>query len=97
MIALIVMTLIVVGIWIFSELTRWKHKFWTILLIGLLLFAYLSFVIVLKNQDINYRSFSGLMTAGKLYFSWLGNVFVNMKTITTNAIKMDWRGTNSTS
>ena len=32
--------------------------------------------------------------AGKIYFSWLGSVFFNLKTITTHAVKMDW-GDNS--
>ncbi|RLG10660.1 hypothetical protein DRN73_07305 [Candidatus Pacearchaeota archaeon] len=97
LITLIVIALLVLGIWIFSELERWRHKFWTVFLIGLLLFSYLSFVLVLKNKDIDYHSFSGIFTAGKIYFSWLGNIFVNLKTITANAIKMDWTNTNSTS
>jgi hypothetical protein len=30
--------------------------------------------------------------AGRIYLSWLGTIFTNAKSITTNAIKMDWKG-----
>jgi len=41
-----------------------------------------------KNVDLN--SAEGLKEAGVLYSEWLGNGFENLKTLTTNAIKLDW-------
>ncbi len=67
-----------------------RHKIFAIFLIGLILFAYLSFTFVLKDKDIDYSSVSGLVDGTEIYFSWLGSIFGNAKTITTNAIKMDW-------
>lgn len=72
------------------ELRRLKHKLWAIFLIGIVLFAYVSFSLVLKNQDIDYKSVGGLLKAGKIYFSWVGGIFGNMKTITGNAVEMEW-------
>jgi len=87
---------IVVLIWVFVELKRFKHKIFAMFLIALILFSYLGFMASIKGQDINFKSIDGLKTAGSLYLSWIGNVFKNMKSITTNAIKMDWRSENKT-
>ena len=93
---LIIILLVVAGIWLLFELRRFKHKLVAILLIALILFTYFSFVSVLKNQNIDYKTVPGVLKASQLYFSWLGSVFGNFKTITTSAIKMDWKGNNET-
>jgi len=41
---------------------------------------------------VDLKTVPGLFKAVKIYFSWLGSVLGNMKSITTNAIKMDWNG-----
>lgn len=88
----IVVAAIIAVIWIFIELKRFKHKIVAILLVALILFSYLGFLASIKGKDIDFKSVDGVKTAGQLYFSWLGKVFKNVKTITTNAIKMDWKG-----
>jgi hypothetical protein len=89
-------TLLIVGIlvaliWIVIEFKRFRHKLLAVFLIMLIIFTYVSFLVTLKGQDINFKSVEGLKKAGTLYFSWLGSVFGNIKSITTNAIKMDWK------
>ena len=49
----------------------------------------------MKDRGIDYSSVSGFLTAGKIYFGWIGVVIENMGMMTTNAIKMDWE-TNDT-
>ena len=88
--ALIIVSIVVIAIWVVVELKRVKHKVWAIFVIMLILFAYISFSVTLKSQDVDYKSASGLMQAVKVYFSWLGSIFGNLKTITGNAIRMDW-------
>ena len=88
--ALIIISILIIGIWVLVELRRMKHKLWAIFLICLVLFSYISFSLVLKGQDIDYKSVGGLIQAGKIYFSWLGGVFGNVKTITGSAVDMDW-------
>ena len=90
-VTIIIIALIIALIWIFVELRRFKHKFFAILLIALILFSYFGFVVTLKGKDINYKSIDGLQNVAKLYFIWIGSVFKNFKTITANAIKMDWK------
>ncbi len=95
-ITILVIAILIAIIWIYVELKRARHKIFAILLIFLILFSYLGFMASIKGKDIDFKSADGLKTAGKFYLSWLGNVFGNLKTITTNAIRMDWKAENST-
>jgi hypothetical protein len=90
-----VVAALIIFIWIFIELKRVRHKFFAIFLIGLVLFLYFSSSFVFQKENINFKSISGITEASKLYFSWLGSAFSNLKTITVNAIKMDWQGNNT--
>ena len=72
------------------ELRKFKHQLWAFVLIALILFAYISFTLTTKNYDIDYTSFSGITKAIKIYFSWLGGLFVNFKSIVGHAIGLDW-------
>ena len=90
-IALFVIAVLVVAIYVLVEIKRMRHKVFAVFLICLILFTYISFATVLKGKDIDYKSIGGLTTAGKLYLSWLGSMFGNAKSITTYAVKMDWR------
>ena len=95
-VALVIVLGIVVLIWMFVELKRFKHKAFAILLIFLILFAYFGFTSSIKGKDIDFKTIDGLKVAGGLYLSWLGNIFTNGKVLTSNAIAMDWKGDNST-
>ncbi len=94
----IVIMALIVSIWVLVEIQRLKHKLFAVFLIGLILFSYISAALVFKEQDIDFKTIPGLTKATKVYFSWLGSIFINMKSITINAIKMDWvDGENRTS
>jgi len=88
---LFVIAVLIIGIWIIIEMKRMKHKLFAIFLIALILLLYLSSTIVFKGQDIQWNSVSGLIDGTKLYFSWFGSLFTNMKSITSYAVKMDWK------
>ena len=91
-----VIAALVIGIWLLFGFKRMKHKFIAILLIGFLLFGFFSFNIVFKGKDVSVNNISDFGKIFKIYFSWLGNIFGNMKTITGQAIKMDWQGNKTT-
>ena len=91
-ITLFIVAVLIIAIWGVIEIKRFKHKLFAIFLIVLILFTYLSFTITLRGQEIDYTTISGMMTATKLYFSWLVSIFGNLKTMTTHAIRMDWNG-----
>ena len=90
-VTLFIIAVLIAAIWIIIEVKRLKHKLFAILLIGLILFSYISFSVVLKGEDIDFKSISGLTDASKIYLSWLGSMFGNFKSITSYAVKQDWK------
>lgn len=88
---LLIVLILVVAIWIIVEVRRFRHKAFAIFLIILILFTYLSFISVIKGKNLDLTSSDGLKKAGNLYVSWLGSVLQNLKTITSNAINLDWK------
>lgn len=94
-ITLIIVCGLIALIWITSEIRKIKHKIWALFLIILIIFGYISFTVTTKNHDLDLRSFSGIMQAFKIYFSWLGNIFGNIKSLTGSAVQMDWSVSNS--
>jgi hypothetical protein len=89
-VALIVVAVLSIAIWIIIEVKRLKHKLFALLLIGLILFSYFGFVTSIKDKDIDLKSPSGVMKAGKVYMLWIVSISQNLKILTTNAIKLDW-------
>ena len=89
-ITVLIIGVLIAAIWIIIELKRIKHKLFAVFLIGLILFVYISFTFAINGQNLNLKTVEGLIEASKLYFSWLGSAFGNMKSITANAINMDW-------
>lgn len=92
-ITLFILVAAVVLIYILVEFKRMRHKLFAIFLIVFIILSYISILVIFKDQEVDLKSVPGVIAASRLYFSWLGSVFVNVKHITTNAIKMDW-GTN---
>jgi len=88
---------LVVVVWILLETKKFKHKVLEIFIIFLILFTYFSFTFVLSGKNIDLSTLDGISKAGSIYFSWLGSVFQNLKTITTNAIRMNWSPQSSNS
>ncbi len=85
---------LIIVIWVFVEIKRLKHKIFAIFLIVLIIFTYVSFSISVSDQNIDLKTVPGILKAGKLYFSWLGTLFSNAKSITAYAAKQDWKDYN---
>jgi len=94
-VAILILAVLVITIWIFIEIKRTRHKLFAWFLIGVIVFGFLSFVWVMKDKEVSYSTISGVLTAGKIYFNWMGSVVGNVGTITTNAIKMDWKANDT--
>jgi cell shape-determining protein MreC len=95
MIILIIAVIVVAGL-IFFKGKDLKQKLFTVLFVFLILFALISFNTVYGGKDISIKNISDVGKVANLYFSWIGNVFNNLKIITANAIEMNWQG-NKTS
>lgn len=89
-ITLFIVAVLIIAIWVIIEIKRLRHKIFALFLIALILFTYISFSVSLRGQDVDMTSVPGVMTASKLYMSWLVSVFNNLKSITTQAISLDW-------
>lgn len=85
-----ILAIVVIGIWVIIEIRRFKHKIFAIFLIVLIILSYLSFFTVFKNQELELTTFSGIMSATKIYFLWLLSIYENFKSLTVNVIAMDW-------
>jgi hypothetical protein len=70
------------------------NKFYLIFAILFLIFLYISATVVINSNDIDVTSVNGMVTAGKAYFKWVGNVIGNTRNIVGNAINMDWSASN---
>jgi len=73
-----------------------KHKIVALFIILLVLFFALSFSDVVKNNNIDLKSPSGVISAGKVYVSWLGTIAGNVGVLTGNAVRMSWAPKNLT-
>ena len=94
-ITFVVVAVLILAIWIFIEFKRFRHKIWAILLILLIIFGYFSFNSVIKGKDLDLKTMDGIKEAGSLYLLWMGHAFGNLKTITSNAISMNWSANKS--
>lgn len=91
-----VVAALIAVIWVFIEFKRLRHKIFAIFLIGLILFTYVSFSVVIKNHNIDFKSVDGWLSAGGLYFGWIFSAFDNAKYLTAQAVKLDWSSANET-
>lgn len=89
-ITIVSIVLIVVAIWVALETKRFKHRIMGIMIIILILMTYFSFTIALSGHKVDLSTLQGVKAAGATYFAWLGGIFGNLRTITTNAINMNW-------
>ena len=90
-----IIAIVVIGIWMIFGFKKIKYKLLALFLIALVLFSFFNFSSVFKGKDISINNISDFGKITKIYFSWLGNVFGNLKTISGQAVKMDWQGNNT--
>jgi len=92
----IIIVVLVVLAFAFLRIRHMKHKLFLIVFILILLFFYTTGSQVLSEQSINWKSVAGVEKGLRTYFAWLGGIFGNLRSITANAIKMDWVQKNRT-
>lgn len=56
----------------------------------LIAFLLLSAFFIISNENLVLRNNEEFMKFGNTYYSWLGHIFNQAKTITTYAVKADW-------
>lgn len=67
-----------------------KKNIFVIILVLLILFVSFSIYKVSVSHNVDFKSFNGIVGAGKVYLSWLKSVFVNLGKVTGYAVQQDW-------
>lgn len=88
----IILAILIALIFLVFKVRHFRHRIFTIVLILLVIFFYLTIPQVILNNDVDLKSFNGIIKAGKLYVIWLGQSFNNLKILTGQALGMDWVG-----
>lgn len=91
----IIIAALVVLAFFFLRVKHIRHKVYLVAVILIILFIYITASRVLSEQEIDWKSASDVGKGVKLYFSWLGSVADNFKTIAGKVIKMDWKFNNT--
>lgn len=86
----IVLIVAVALIWLFFKARHFKHRTYAILIILIFVFFFVTGVKVIGDNKLDVTTFNGVLTAGKLYFSWLFQLGGNVKNLVGNAINMNW-------
>ena len=89
---ILLIAVFIIAILTFLRFKKLNHEIFAFFLILLILFSFFSFTLAFKDKDISIANFSDVTKAVKIYFSWFGNAFANVKMITTQAIRMNWQG-----
>ncbi len=81
--------LVVLGLFLFRA-KEIKHRIGLIIISFLLIFLALSLYQIYSFNSVDLSTFDGVISAGKLYVSWLGTVFNSAKEVTSYAVHQDW-------
>lgn len=72
-----------------------EHKLIVVVLVLAFIFILISFVTItgsIKSHNIDWKSATGIIQVGKVYVSWVGQAFTNIKTVTGNVVHLNWQG-----
>ena len=69
-----------------------QHRLLIAFIIIVVLFFFTNVSNVIKENNINLRSFDGIVTMGKIYFNWFIHLGKNIANVAGYTVKMDWQG-----
>jgi energy-coupling factor transporter transmembrane protein EcfT len=87
---IIIVAVLVILVFLASKYRGVKHKLGFVVLLVFLLLFLLSFWSAFHKSEIDFKSFGGIVEAGKVYFNWVFGIFGNTKSIAAYAIKQNW-------
>lgn len=86
----ILLLVLLAALVIFVKTTNRGQNVWSYAIVAGAIIVLVSILYVGTSVDINLQSLDGLVSFGKLYLSWLGQVAGNFGSITGNAVNLDW-------
>lgn len=95
MVSLTIIIIFLIVLFVFFKFTGFRNQPIVTYSIGfVLLLLAVTFVFVVNEQGLDLTSFDGLISAVRIYFVWVGNVFNNIGTITGSASNLEWSSRN---
>ncbi len=95
MIDWIIILIFVIFIVLLTKISHFRHRFFVITLVLIFLFLFITWSIVNAKNQLDFSTSKGVMNSIGIYWGWLANSFNNLKSLTGNAVKMDWTSTNA--
>ncbi len=86
---LLIAALIIIAVLLF-KFKEVRHRSSLLILIVVLIFFVFTFGKIYSQNEVDLKTFDGIVSIGKVYFSWLGNVLKNFVNIGGYAVKQDW-------
>ena len=96
MMSFTIIAILIVAAIVLIKMNHFRHKMTIIALLVFVLFLYTTVTVVNKANELDLTTTDGFFDAFKVYMGWLGNGFQNLKSISANAVKLDWKSTNGT-
>lgn len=79
----------IVAAWLILKIESVPRLF-SFVAIGILVFLTISFAMSISGERVDFTTPGGWVEAGGLYTNWMSTTFNNAKTMTMNAIKLDF-------
>jgi len=92
----LIIALLIFLVFFFIRMKHTQHKVYIALIILVLLFVYVTGSRVLQENSVDLKNAGGMVTAVKVYFTWLGSVTGNFKDLAGHAVKLEWNFKNET-
>ncbi len=96
MISWMIIGVLVIAALIALKMNHLRHRLWILGLVFLALFLYTSAAIVYHENELKFDTTEGIFSSIKIYIGWLSNGFQNLKTLSGNAVDLDWADSNET-
>jgi len=90
MMSWVIIAIIVIAALFLLKFKETRHKLGFFVVLAIILFLVLGASHVYSKNKVDLTSFDGVMGAGKMYFSWLGQVFGNIGKVSSYVVKQDW-------
>lgn len=84
---LIIMFRTMNGVYLLSLI---KKNFFWLFAVAFLIFVAYSATTIYLTYDLDFTTFEGLTSIGKIFFLWLKNLFVNLADVTGYATEHNW-------
>jgi len=92
---IVIIAIIVIALF-FLKVEHIRRKVVIVVVLLFILFLYLTITNLSRTHSFDFKSVDGIANVVKVYLTWLGQSFDNLKILMGNAVKMRWFPENQT-